>query len=241
MHFEEPDLKVKIVDDGDDDGMAEKLYMSTQAGANEFGSHGDKMPLTPERELPAYPEPDITFSSLTAIEKYVVGKAMLGSDISECIAPAELRKIATSVGHLLDVDITEVFSPEGVAKLCKKHVLTPGCSLVLTNGHDFNKAADRERAWEIIKRDKPHTVIGSPPCTYFSALQELNKCLYKDDPVWMDQYDNNPRKAKQHVQCFDFYLPTPSRGQEILSTLNSGAVEQLELRLHYGSREDAWS
>ena len=112
VYFEKPDLKVEIVDDGDDDGMAEKFDMSMLTGANEFGRYGDKMPVTPEREKPTYPEPDMTFSSLTAIEKYVIGKAMLGLDISECIAPAELRKIATFVGHLLDVDIMEVYSPE---------------------------------------------------------------------------------------------------------------------------------
>ena len=86
-------------------------------------------------------------------------------------------------------------------KLCKKHELTPGCSLDFTNGYDFDKAADRERAWEIIKRDKPHTVVGSPPCTYFSALQELNKCLCKDAPVWMEKCDDNLRKVKRHIKC----------------------------------------
>ena len=100
-----------------------------------LGPHGDKMPVTPERELlPTYLDPDITFRSLTAIEKYVIGRAILVSDISECTAPAELGKIASSAGHLLDVDIMEVYSPERVAKLCRKHGLTPGCSLDLTNG-----------------------------------------------------------------------------------------------------------
>ena len=64
MHFEEPDLKVKIVDDGDDDGMAEKFDMATPKGATDFGPHGDKMPVTPQRELPTNPEPDITFIQL---------------------------------------------------------------------------------------------------------------------------------------------------------------------------------
>ena len=85
------------------------------------------MPVAPERELPTYPLPDITFSSLTAIEKYVIGKAILRSDISECIAPVELRKIASSAGRLLDVDIMEVYTLERVAKLCRKHWLSPGC------------------------------------------------------------------------------------------------------------------
>ena len=106
-------------------------------------------------------------------------------------ASRQLRNIATSVGHLLDVDFMGVYSPERVAKLCRKHGLSPGCPLDLTNGYGFDKAADRERALEMIRQDKPHTVIGSPPCTYFSALQELNECLYKDDPVWIHKFDDN--------------------------------------------------
>ena len=83
---------------------------------------------------------------MTAIEKYAFGRVILGSDISECIAPAELRKVASSVDHLLDVDIMEVYSPERVAKFCRKHGLTPGCSLDLTNVYDFDKVADRDKA-----------------------------------------------------------------------------------------------
>ena len=52
VHFEEPDLKVKVVDDGNDDGMAEKFDMATPTGVNGVGPHGDKMPVTQERELP---------------------------------------------------------------------------------------------------------------------------------------------------------------------------------------------
>ena len=40
VHFEEPDLKVKIVDNEEDDGMAEKFDLATPTGANEFGPHG---------------------------------------------------------------------------------------------------------------------------------------------------------------------------------------------------------
>ena len=64
--------------DVDDDDMAEKFEMATPTGANYFGPHGDKMPVTPERELPAYPESDLTFSLLTAIGKSFFRKAMFG-------------------------------------------------------------------------------------------------------------------------------------------------------------------
>ena len=67
---------------------------------------------------------------------------MLGADISECVAPAEVRNIAESLGHIRDVDILELYYPESVAEFCKKHELTPGCSLDLTNGFDFDTAKD---------------------------------------------------------------------------------------------------
>ena len=40
---------------------------------------------------------------------------------------------------------------------------------------DFRRAEDRERAREQIRREKPFLVVGSPPCTEFSAVQNLNR------------------------------------------------------------------
>ena len=86
MHSEEPDLKVNFVDDDDDDDVtvAEKFALATLTGSREVGLHGDHMPVTPERESSTYLDPDIAFSSLSSVEKYVLGKAMFGADISEC-------------------------------------------------------------------------------------------------------------------------------------------------------------
>jgi hypothetical protein len=39
---------------------------------------------------------------------------------------------------------------------------------------DFEKPQDRKRAWERIRAEEPFLVIGSPPCTMFSSLQNLN-------------------------------------------------------------------
>ena len=57
------------------------------------------------------------------------GTVTLGADVSECVAPVELKRVAESVGHLLEVDIMEIDLRERVAKLCAKHGVTPGCSL----------------------------------------------------------------------------------------------------------------
>merc|ERR1712242_175486 len=40
---------------------------------------------------------------------------------------------------------------------------------------DFRKSEDRERARAQIRREKPFLVVGSPPCTEFSAVQSLNR------------------------------------------------------------------
>ena len=40
---------------------------------------------------------------------------------------------------------------------------------------DFRRKADRQRAREQIRRERPFLLIGSPPCTAFSAVQALNR------------------------------------------------------------------
>ena len=37
---------------------------------------------------------------------------------------------------------------------------------------DFSKASDRKLARNIVEEDKPTWVIGSPPCTFFSAWNQ---------------------------------------------------------------------
>ena len=68
----------------------------------------------------------------------------------------------------------EVFSPPMVTIQASKFGLKPGEALDLITGYNFNKAEDRARAWEIIQRDQPALVIGSPECTMFSALHNLS-------------------------------------------------------------------
>jgi hypothetical protein len=40
---------------------------------------------------------------------------------------------------------------------------------------DFSKPTDRKRAWDRIRAEEPFLVVGSPPCTMFSSLQNTNK------------------------------------------------------------------
>ena len=125
-----------------------------------------------------------------------------GSDLS--IDQIEERKI---LGMLLQgVDITEVFSPERVAKIGANYKLIAGKSMDLTNGYDFSLEADQKRAWEHIVNDEPYCVIGSPPCTLFSLLMELNIAKFRDDKTWMEKYEAAKAQAVKHIEfCCKIY------------------------------------
>ena len=112
---------------------------------------------------------------------------MLGGDLTEVYSNGRMKLAANRhmVTQLLKVDISEMFSPERVTTVCEKYGLKPGQAMDLKHGYHFDLAADRKKAWDSIIRDEPTLVIGSPPCTYFSRLQELNKHMYKDDAAWM--------------------------------------------------------
>ena len=81
---------------------------------------------------------------------------------------------------LMRADVTEIFSPERVAAVCKEFGLKPGMLMDTKSGYDFDNNKDRDRCWETIERDKPTMAIGSPHCALFSRLKELNKFIYKD-------------------------------------------------------------
>ena len=121
------------------------------------------------------------------------------------------------VSQLLKVDISEMFSPERVTSVCKKYGLVPGQAMDLKNGYNFDLTADRKKAWESIIRDEPTLVIGSPPCTFFSRLQELNKHMYKDNEAWMAKFNENIEQAKRYVRfCIKIYEHQKLKGRYFL-------------------------
>ena len=55
-----------------------------------------------------------------------------------------------------------------------------------------------------IEDEKPMLVIGSPPCTYFSLLQKLNKSnkfIMRHDERWLASFNDNFTKAIDHIKC----------------------------------------
>ena len=67
-----------------------------------------------------------------------------------------------------------------------KFGLVAGASRDLTNGYDFDNKEGQEIIGKIVRTDKPVSLIGSPPCTYLSMLQELNIAVQNDD--WMRNF-----------------------------------------------------
>ncbi len=116
------------------------------------------------------------------------------------------QAVEYSRNGLMSADVTEIFSPERVASVCREFGLEPGLSVDIKSGYGFDSKKDRDRCWEALERDKPTLVIGSPHCTLFSRLQELNKFMYKDDKLWMLKIQERMEQAKRYVEfCAKVY------------------------------------
>ena len=127
----------------------------------------------------------------------------------------EEKKVVESV--IRGVDVTEIYSPARVNRLAAKMGLIPGHSLDLTNGWDFSREEHRRKAWNLIKSTKPYMLIGSPPCTMFSMLQELNLHIHRHDDEWLRGFDERWNAAVQHIDfCVRLYRHQLSEGRHFI-------------------------
>ena len=125
------------------------------------------------------------------------------------------RKILSSA--IMGVDITEMFSPERVNKVARKFGLVPGSSFDLTDGWDFTKSDHRMKAWAKVRSESPYLIIGSPPCTMFSILQEMNKEINKNKPEWLAKFEETKQKAIEHIEfCCNLYRYQVRKGLHFL-------------------------
>jgi hypothetical protein len=107
----------------------------------------------------------------------------------------------------MGVDVSEIYSPPRVVALAKRYGLREGFSLDLTtqdeNGNpwDFEDPEQRAKAKALVLETKPWLLIGSPPCTFFSILQNWNHG--KMDP---EKYQRELRRAMTHLEfCIELY------------------------------------
>ena len=109
-------------------------------------------------------------------------------------------------GLLLNVDLSEIYSPARIAQACLRFGLTAGDSMDLLTGYDFDKAEDRRRAFKNVAEKKPRVLVGSPPCTLFSSLMRWCRSRYGGGPKWEADYQEKYLKARRHVEfCAKLY------------------------------------
>ena len=82
------------------------------------------------------------------------------------------------------IDLMELFSEPRVMKHCDEYQLKAGEAVDLKTGWDLNRWEDREAVLEYVKFKKPEVVIGSPPCTMFSSLQNLSPWTAEKQKRW---------------------------------------------------------
>ena len=85
-----------------------------------------------------------------------------------CVANAGLHRevdIEILAMVLNGADITEVFSPERVTRLCSKYGLVSGDSWGLRDVYDFSDPKTQAMVVKRVMDTEPIIVIGSPSCT----------------------------------------------------------------------------
>ena len=103
--------------------------------------------------------------------------------------------------------IAEIYSPPRIVPHAERKGFAPGWSLDLTTTDesgmpwDFSRHECREKARRMIRETRPLLLVGSPMCTWFSIIQNLNRG--KVDPVvWEKGY----KQAVEHLKfVFELY------------------------------------
>ena len=92
----------------------------------------------------------------------------------------EARQIPNKAAKKGNITVGEVYSPPRMAKAAEKLGMTAEFSLDLSTVDeqgqpwDFSSASAREKALRLVDDTKPNLLVVSPPCTMFSAIQNLN-------------------------------------------------------------------
>ena len=125
----------------------------------------------------------------------------------------EDMKILAMMLH--SVDLTEVYSPERVVKFCSKYGLIPGDSFDLRNGYDLSDPKVQAQVAKRVQETKPKLLIGCPPCTMFSRLQQLN--LHVHGPEGAAEFAKRKEKALEHIRfCIRLFRLQRNRGDYFL-------------------------
>jgi len=72
------------------------------------------------------------------------------------------------------VHVTELYNPGILGEKTTAFNLTPGTAYDLRLGCDLSQLDEQQKVLDDIARENPALVVGSPPCSAFSTLQNLN-------------------------------------------------------------------
>ena len=84
-------------------------------------------------------------------------------------------------GALKKVDVGEIFTPPRFTSWCSQFRLKPGMCVDLCtrrpDGHHWDLSRTEDALWleEIQEWEKPFSLTGSPPCSQFSRINQLNR------------------------------------------------------------------
>ncbi len=138
--------------------------------------------------------------------------------------------------------VSEIYSPPRVTELLGKirrryRRLVPGYALDLTTNDpmdgkpwDFTREDKRERARQLLRKQKPHLLIGSPACRAFCTLQFLN-AFKSSNP---DAVEKHRLEAVEHIKVVvSLYDEQMEHGRYFLHEhpLGAGSWEFLKSQL----------
>lgn len=107
--------------------------------------------------------------------------------------------------------VAEIYSMPRIAQVAEEMGMQKGSSMDIRNGWDFSRADHRHECRRRLKAEEPDLVIGSPMCTMFSVLQNLNPG--KDTEEWNRAY----AEAVLHINfCVEVYRDQMARGAYFL-------------------------
>ena len=144
------------------------------------------------------------------------------------------RNLRTILEHRSPPDVCEVYSPPRITAEANKSGLKGGFAFDLTvkrpdgKPWDFSIKANRDEAVRKVINEEPLFVIGSPPCTMFSILQNGNK--HRHSPAaWQAKLD----AAEVHIKfCLTLYEIQRRAGRYYLHehprTATSWALESVQ-------------
>ena len=143
----------------------------------------------------------------------------------------ELAEFAQLLKHYgvisLNAIVSEVYSPPRVIAMCTRFGLTPGYALDLTTVDpsdskpwDFIIPEKREKTKNMLNEQKPILLAGSPLCTAFSKLQNLNFSKMSKEEVTKIM-----AQARTHLHfCVDLYRQQIHNGRYFLHEHPDGAT-----------------